>query len=89
MAPDPFVTRGGLTYVDRLDFTGGDTLTAVKRVLWPSVNLRVEDSPPTFSFRTGSDTLQHTQEPALPYQPFYGRSGHSSRHRQCVCTARW
>ncbi|WCN80139.1 hypothetical protein [Micromonospora sp. LH3U1] len=73
MISDTFVTRGGLTYVDRRDFTRGDTLSAVRRLAWPTVKLHADDSTLTFSSRTGSDTLQHAQVTALPHRPFHGR----------------
>jgi hypothetical protein len=73
MIMGPFQARGGLTYVDRLDFTRGDTLTVTKRRLWPSVRLSLTDDTLTLSSRSGSDTLHRSDVTALPHQPFYGR----------------
>jgi hypothetical protein len=73
MVMDRPLARGGLTYVDRLDFTRGVSLTVAKRLAWPSVRLVVGDGSLTFSSRAGSDSLQRTEVTALPHRPFYGR----------------
>ena len=73
MAADIFWARGGLTHVDRLDFTRGDTLTAIQRKVWPSVRLRADDHTLTFSSGTWSETLHPTGMTALPHRPFHGR----------------
>ncbi|MEG3632567.1 hypothetical protein [Micromonospora palythoicola] len=73
MASKTLLARGGLTYVDRRDFTRGDSPRVVKRMRWPSVRLWVEDSTLTFSSRAGSDVLQHTEVTALPHGPIVGR----------------
>jgi hypothetical protein len=72
MAPKTLLARGGLTYVDRRDFTRGDSGTAIRRMRWPSASLWVEDSTLTFSSRTGSDALQHAEVTALPHGPHLG-----------------
>jgi hypothetical protein len=68
-----FTARGGLTYVDRLDFTRGAPLTAVRRTAWPSVRLRADEAALTLDSRAGSDTLTFTDVTALPHRPFHGR----------------
>ncbi|MEU7928161.1 hypothetical protein [Micromonospora sp. NPDC049107] len=73
MISNAFDTRGGLTYVDRLDFTRGSPLRAVRRMAWPTVKLHVDDSTLTLSSRTSSDTLRHVQVEALPHRPLHGR----------------
>jgi len=73
MASKTLLARGGLTYVDRRDFTRGDSLCVLKRVRWPSVYLWVEDSTLTFSSRAGSEVLQHAEVTALPHGPIVGR----------------
>ncbi|MEV4658724.1 hypothetical protein [Micromonospora sp. NPDC049301] len=73
MVLNSFVARGGLSYVDRLDFTRGDTARVVRRLAWPTVGLRATDTTLTFSSRTGADTVQHAQVTAQPHRPFYGR----------------
>ncbi|RLP92184.1 hypothetical protein [Micromonospora sp. CV4] len=73
MISETFDARGGLTYVDRLDFTRGDTLKAARRLAWPTVKLRADESTLTFSSRTSSDTLQQFSTVALPHRPFHGR----------------
>ncbi|MGC4847692.1 hypothetical protein ACLQ3F_10660 [Micromonospora sp. DT15] len=73
MISETFDTRGGLTYVDRLDFTRGDTLRAVRRMVWPTVRLHADDSTVTFTSRTGSDTLEHFYVAAVAHHPFHRR----------------
>src|SRR3712207_216999 len=73
MAPKTLLARGGLTYVDRRDFTRGDSPTVVKRMRWPSVRLWVEDSRLTFTSRAGSDVLQQAEVTALPHGSILGR----------------
>ncbi|MFE9919136.1 hypothetical protein ACFYPG_28655 [Micromonospora sp. NPDC005553] len=73
MISETFDTRGGLTYVDRLDFTRGDTLRAVQRMVWPTVRLHADHSTVTFTSRTGSDTLEHFYVAAVAHHPFHRR----------------
>ncbi|MEV4703928.1 hypothetical protein [Actinoplanes sp. NPDC049316] len=73
MIPKTLLARGGLTYVDRRDFTRGDSPRVVKRMRWPSVCLWVEDSELTFSSRAGCDVLHHAEVTALPHGPIVGR----------------
>jgi len=73
MASKTLLARGGLTYVDRRDFTRGDSLRVGKRIRWPSVSLWVEDSRLTLSSRAGSDVLQYAEVTALPHGPIVGR----------------
>jgi hypothetical protein len=68
-----FTARGGLTYVDRLDFTRGDTMTVLRRMVWPSVLLRADDSTLSFSSRKGTDSAPRDEVIALSHRPFYGR----------------
>ncbi|MGW4946375.1 hypothetical protein ACWEOZ_32875 [Actinoplanes sp. NPDC004185] len=73
MASKTLLARGGLTYVDRRDFTHGDSLRVVRRMRWPSVCLWVEDSELTLSSRAGTDVLQHAEVTALPHGPILAR----------------
>ena len=73
MISETFDARGGLTYVDRLDFTRGDTLRAARRLAWPTVKLHADESTLTFTSRSGSDTLEHFYVAALAHHPFHRR----------------
>ncbi|RAO22647.1 hypothetical protein MED15_01496 [Micromonospora noduli] len=73
MISETFDARGGLTYVDRLDFTRGNPLRAVRRMAWPTVQLHADGSTLTFTSRTGSDTLEHFYVAALAHHPFHRR----------------
>ncbi|MEU8014002.1 hypothetical protein [Micromonospora parva] len=73
MISESFDARGGLTHVDRLDFTRGNPLRAVRRMAWPTVKLHADNSTLTFTSRTGSDTLEHFHVTALAHRPLYGR----------------
>ncbi|MET7946589.1 hypothetical protein [Micromonospora sp. NPDC005324] len=73
MISESFDARGGLTYVDRLDFTRGDTLRAVRRMAWPTVKLHADDSTVTFTSRAGSDALEHFFVAAVAHHPFHRR----------------
>ncbi|MBG6063907.1 hypothetical protein [Micromonospora ureilytica] len=73
MISETFDARGGLTYVDRLDFTRGNTLRAARRLAWPTVKLRADESTLTFTARSGSDTLEHFNVSVLAHHPFHRR----------------
>ncbi|MER7589619.1 hypothetical protein ABTW72_19000 [Micromonospora sp. NPDC127501] len=73
MISETFDARGGLTYVDRVDFTRGNPLRAVRRMAWPTVKLHADDSTLTFTSRTGSDTLEHFSVAALAHHPVHRR----------------
>ncbi|MEW1588279.1 hypothetical protein AB0283_22895 [Micromonospora vinacea] len=73
MISKTFDARGGLTYVDRLDFTRGNPLRPVRRLAWPTVKLHADGSTLTFTSRTGSDALDHFSVVALAHHPFHRR----------------
>nr|WP_296072687.1 hypothetical protein [uncultured Actinoplanes sp.] len=75
MIVDRSLARGGLSYVDRLDFTRGSSLTVAKRMPWPSVRLVAGEDSVTFSSRAGADTLRRAEVTAVPHRPLYGRFG--------------